>query len=347
MASSPEPSARHREPPFSGADFPGCDPVRIARADIRGHEDRYEFWDADTETAWVVRDGPSLEHEHPCQRLVQVVERIALERGSPIKAYGTAALTLRKGRREWWRVLRADQIFYLQQQPGGGRSGSIAVGEDPLPDVVLEVDHTTDVRRLKLGIYESWGLPEVWVEVPDSPSPSRPKGVQPGLTIFVLENKAYREVPYSRAFPGWGAGKIHLALNEPRLSGVTLRDVVRIGRALGKAEGTGPDDDPQLGAHRRRMLNVGLQRGRLEGHAHGRAEGHAKGRAEGLAEARDQTFAAQRSLLGMQAQRKFGDAVAAQLVSLLEEAEGADQFAEIAQLIVDCGTDEEVFVRLR
>ena len=351
MASSLERSAKFHEPPFSGADFPGCDPVRIAREDVRDHEDRYEFWDADTEIAWVVREGPSVEHEHPCQRLAQVVERIALERGSPIEAFGTAALTLRKGRREWWRVLRADQIFYLHPQVGRPRGGSIAVGEDRLPDVVLEVDHTTDVRRRKLGIYESWGVPELWVEVPDSPAPSRPKGVHPGLTIYVLEDGAYREVPKSRAFPGWGAGKIHLALNEPRLSSVTLREIVRVGRALGKAEGTGPDDDPQLGGHRRRMLQVGLQRGRLEGHAQGQAEGHAKGQAEGrakgLAEARDQALAAQRSLLGMQAQRKFSDAVAVQLGLLLERAESADQFSEIAQLIVDCGTDEEVSARLR
>lgn len=66
-----------------------------------------------------------------------------------------------------------------------------------------------------------------------------------------------------------------------------------------------------------------------------------------MAEARDQAFAAQRSLLGLQAQRKFGDEVAAQLVALLEEAEDVDQFAETAQLIVDCGTDEDVLVRLR
>ena len=124
---------------------------------------------------------------------------------------------------------------------------------------------------------------------------------------------------------------------------MTLREIVRVGRALGKAEGTGPDDDPQLGGHRRRMLQVGLQRGRLDGHAQGQAEGRAKG----LAEARDQALAAQRSLLGMQAQRKFSDAVAVQLGLLLERAESADQFSEIAQLIVDCGTDEEVSARMR
>ena len=34
----------------------------------------------------------------------------------------------------------------------------IEVGTDALPEVVLEVDHTTDVRRGKLGLYEAWGF---------------------------------------------------------------------------------------------------------------------------------------------------------------------------------------------
>ena len=31
--------------------------------------------------------------------------------------------------------------------------------------MVLEVDHTTDARRGKLPLYESWGFPEMWVDV--------------------------------------------------------------------------------------------------------------------------------------------------------------------------------------
>ena len=46
----------------------------------------------------------------------------------------------------------------------------------------------------------------------------------------------------------------------------------RVGRALGAAEGTGPDDDPQLRAER------------LHSHAEGHAEGRAKGRVEGRIE---------------------------------------------------------------
>ena len=39
----------------------------------------------------------------------------------------------------------------------------------------MAVDHTTDVHRGKLALYESWGFPEVWVEVPEAPSRGRRK----------------------------------------------------------------------------------------------------------------------------------------------------------------------------
>ena len=62
----------------------------------------------------------------------------------------------------------------------------------------------------------------------------------------------------------------------------------RVGTVLGEREGTGPDDDPLLGAQRRRSH----ARGHAEGHAKGHAEGHAKGRAEGHAEGRAEGRAA-------------------------------------------------------
>ena len=127
--------------------------------------------------------------------------------------------------------MQADESVYLH--PGRARPGPAAmvVGEDDFPDVVLEVDHTTDVHRGKLALYESWGFPEVWVEVPDAPSPSRPHRRRPGLTIHLLE--------------------IHVALNEPAPSARTSAVVERVEAALGAREGTGPDDDPLLRSQRR------------------------------------------------------------------------------------------------
>ena len=144
----------------------------------------------------------------------------------------------------------------------------MVVGEDDFPDVVLEVDHTTDVRRGKLPLYESWGFPEVWVDVPDAPSPSRPHRRRSGLTIHVLEQGRYRVAAASRALPGWRAEEIHLALNEPTPSAQTSAVVERVAAALGAREGTGPDDDPLLRSQRRQ----GYERGRAEGRAEGRAK---------------------------------------------------------------------------
>ena len=63
----------------------------------------------------------------------------------------------------------------------------------------MVVDNTTDVRRGKLALYESWGFPEVWVEVPEQSSPSRPAGLRPGLTIHLLEAAAF--APHRAAAP--------------------------------------------------------------------------------------------------------------------------------------------------
>ncbi len=48
------------------------------------------------------------------------------------------------------------------------------------------------------------------------------------------------------ALPGWTAAEIHRALNEPELSVETAEVLNRVGRELGSAEGTSPDDDPFL-----------------------------------------------------------------------------------------------------
>ena len=87
-------------------------------------------------------------------------------------------------RGERLRLLEADESVYLY--PERARmplDSALTVGEHDLPDVILEVDITTDVRRGKLALYESWGFPEVWVEVPEVQTPGRPRGLVRGLTI--------------------------------------------------------------------------------------------------------------------------------------------------------------------
>ena len=291
--------------------FPGCRPVRISRQAIADYEGRIEYWDANTEVAMVC-EPVSIYHEHPPQRLAGLLKTIAHLRGSPIETFGASDLLVRDARGAHLRIMQADQTVYLRPRATRPWGPAIEVGSDTLPDVVLEVDNTTDVRRGKLALYESWGFPEVWVEVPDTPSPSRPAGLRPGLTIHLLEDGGFHSAPSSRAFPGWAAAEIHRALNEPELSDATTAALRRVGGALGAAEGTGPDDDPFL---------------RAERHA-----GRAEGRMETLRAAVLQVFGTR------------GLAASAALPQRLAELEGIST-AALMQAALEC-RDEADFLRL-
>ena len=240
-------------------EFPGCRAVRITREAIADYEGRIEYWDAATETAWKVCEPTTVYHEGPGQRLAQLLALIAAGRGSPITTLGTADLLVRDARGERQRIMQADQIVYLHPVETVPRGAAVEVGTDHLPDVVLEVDYSTDVRRGKLGLYEAWGFPEVWVEVPEAESPSRSSRRPSGLTIHRLGDDGYRPATTSAAFPGWTAPEIHAALNEPRLSEATSAVLTRVGRALGDTEGTVPDDDPWL-RDQRREAALGAER---------------------------------------------------------------------------------------
>ena len=192
---------------------------------------------------------------------------------------------------------------------------AMVVGEHDVPDVVLEVDHTTDVRRGKLLQYEAWGFPELWVEVPDWVVPSRPRRLADsrtrrvsresesvlgglgrgqntspvratdfvalvrGLTIYLLGETGYEVAPESRAFSGWTATEIRMAMNETTPSALTCAVLERVGMAMGAEEGTGPDDDPLLRSQRRKGYNIGHAQGYAEGRAEGYGGGHVQGRA--------------------------------------------------------------------
>ena len=190
---------------------------------------------AATETAWICEPTTPY-HERPSRLLTRLAELIGRVRGAPIESYGSMDLLLRDASGAPRRIMQADESVYLHpaqaRLPG---PAAMVVGEDDFPDVVLEVDHTTDARRGKLALYESWGFPEVWVDVPDAPSPSRPRGRRSGLTIHLLEHGRFRVATESRAFPGWQAEEIHLALNESTPSAQTSAAVERVAAASGRA----------------------------------------------------------------------------------------------------------------
>ena len=264
-------------PPPSAPEFPGCRPVHLPREELDNCEMRLEYWDAGTETAWVC-DPVSSYHEGPTHRLGRLAERIAAVRGAPVECFGCTDLTQRDEHGEPHVIMQADQSVYLHPMRARLPRPVLTVGEHDFPDVVLEVDHTTDARRRKLAQYESWGFPEAWVEVPDAPTASRPRSRRSGLTIHLLADGEYQESAESRAFPGWTATEIHAALNEAAFSAETSAVLERVGAVLGEREGTGPDDDPLLGSQRRRSHAEGLAQGHAEGRAECHAEGHVAGR---------------------------------------------------------------------
>ena len=233
---------------YRPADFPGCESFHLPASEIDHYEGRLEFWDGVTETAWKVCEPTSIQHEQPSRRLVRMAERVASLRGSAIECFGSGDLVRRDaaGRKRW--LMQADEVLYLHPDRVRLQGPAIDVDADPLPDVVLEVDHTTDVRRRKLGIYKESGFPEIWVLVPWESSVRAP-----GLAIHVRRGGGYREEPASRAFPGWKAEEIHRALTETPWSETAWRALERTALAMGEREGTTPQHDPLMASESARV----------------------------------------------------------------------------------------------
>ena len=258
---SPVRSSSAQSPPavWHDADFPGCESFHLPASEIDEYDGRLEFWDGYTETAWKVCEPTSIQHEGPSRRLVRMAERVASLRGSRIMSFGSADLVHldAAGRKRW--LMQADEVLYLHPDRVRLQGSAIDVDRDPLPDVVLEVDHTTDLRRRKLGIYKESGFPEIWVLVPWEASVRAP-----GLAIHVRREDGYREEAASRAFPGWKADEIHRALTEEPLSDEARRALERVALAMGTREGTRPEDDPFT-----RSISL---KARASGHAQGRMD---------------------------------------------------------------------------
>ena len=113
--------------------------------------------------------------------------------------------------------MQADEVMYLHPERSRPHGSAIDVDRDPLPEVVLEVDYTTDVRRRKLSIYVEAGFPEVWVLVP----PGSRRAGWPRVTIHVQDDEGYRVAGESAAIPGFTRDEIFRALTERPWSDAT------------------------------------------------------------------------------------------------------------------------------
>ncbi len=311
--------------------FPGCHAKHVSAADIETYEGRFEYWDGPTETLIVADDANivSADHELPAQYLAQLTQQLADECGAHFMAFGTTSIWRPDAEDRYEAILRPDQFIYLRPHEAWLPDHlGLKLGIHSLPDVVLEVDHTTDIRKSKLQKYQAWGFPELWVEVPEAFTPYRRAGA-PGLTIRVWEAGYYRQVEESRAFAGWTAAEIHSALNEREgWSEATTAALLRVAKGLTKQLGTaGPEGSARLSRHR----------------AEGRAQGLAQGRVEGLAQGR---IEGERALLCGLAARQFGDEVAASLGKLLEGWVRED-LVRVGAWIVECASGDELLRRVR
>ncbi|MCY4601897.1 MAG: hypothetical protein OXF27_18485 [Acidobacteria bacterium] len=129
---------------YRDEDFPGCESFHLPASEVDHYDGRLEFWDGDTETAWKVREPTSIQHEGPSRLLVGMATRVASLRGSRIACFGSADLVRldASGCKRW--LMQADEVLYLHPDRIRLQGPAIDVDTDPLPDVVLEVDHTTD-----------------------------------------------------------------------------------------------------------------------------------------------------------------------------------------------------------
>ena len=305
---------------YGPEDFPGCKSFYLPERALEYYKRRLEFWDGLTETAWMVPDTPTY-HERPSRRLVEMATRVEMFWGSRIRCLGATGLVRRDaaGRLRW--LIQADEIFYLHPERVRLAGPWIDVDTDPLPDVALEVDHSTDVRRRKLEIYKESGFPEIWVLVPWEFSVRAP-----GLAIHVRGEGGYREEAESRAFPGWKAEDIFGALTEedPLPEG-TEGALVRVARTMGAREGTRPEDDP--------IARSILQSVKTGGYRWVLALSREEGREEGLEH--------QRALLRRQAAARFGAAVEGPLAGMLARLADPERLAEAGEGLVGCDTGDD------
>ena len=95
-------------------DFPGCRRVRIGRDEIADYDGRFEYWDADSETALMVAEPASPYDEQSSVRLARMADRIAATSGTDIEVLGAADLLLRDRDGNRHRIMQADQIVYTR-----------------------------------------------------------------------------------------------------------------------------------------------------------------------------------------------------------------------------------------
>ena|SRR5688572_28644227 len=101
--------------------------------------------------------SPFSDHEESNRNLSLLVEIFAEELGIEIRNLGSTTFK----REELQRGFEPDSCFYVQNEPQIRNRQRIDLRVDPPPDLVIEVDLTSNSMD-KFPVFASLGVPEVW-----------------------------------------------------------------------------------------------------------------------------------------------------------------------------------------
>ena len=113
------------------------------------------------------------------------VREFCVARDTALQAYGQATWKLKSA----GKGAEGDCCYYVQNARGVIGKKAIPLESNPPPDIVVEVDITTDSTQ-KLRIYAGLGVPEVW----------RFDGR--AFHFYELVDSKYEEIPASKCLPG-------------------------------------------------------------------------------------------------------------------------------------------------
>jgi Uma2 family endonuclease len=99
----------------------------------------------------------SFRHESPNRQLAAIVELVAMEWELDIKLTGSVTVK----RPDLYKGFEPDSSFYIRNAGAIRGKAELDFAIDPAPDLVIEVDITTDSMN-KFPIFAAVGVPEVW-----------------------------------------------------------------------------------------------------------------------------------------------------------------------------------------
>lgn len=148
-------------------------------------------------------------HEFSAWLIGRFIYILVMELGMDMKTMGSTTLD----RATLDRSAEPDAAYYIQNQPlVAGRD--VDIGQDPPPDLVVEIDIThTDIDKLRL--YAAMGVPEFW----------RYDGET--WRIYCLRESAYVEVEMSPTFTTVPKAKLYEFLAAARLSEIKADQALR------------------------------------------------------------------------------------------------------------------------